>query len=194
MTRMFLIIALAILGINVAIAQDNSELPTFALPMLKVSNISVPDAGFVRHRSRTRTSYEILANALPSHMNNSVCSKEIADGRTTYDIIHDSKPLAITIDDEEKLEVMMIRHYNRDDIDQLKLEYPELARQVSAIPKTIDGNPIVALSLDIKVTVTAKNADELKANHPDVYSIFARYTKPSLVIQSKTLKVIQESK
>ncbi len=192
MTRMLLITALAILAANIAIAQDNAKLPTFSIPLLKDAGVSVPDAGFVRHRSRARTSREILARALPAHMNNSVCSKKVADGTTTYDIIHDRKPLAITIHEDGKLEIKMIRRYTRDNIDQLKAEHPELARQVSALPTTIDGNAIVALSLDVEIAVTANNADELKANHPDVHAIFARYTKPAVITLSKKLGVVVE--
>ncbi|HMP78994.1 MAG TPA: hypothetical protein PKD54_06045 [Pirellulaceae bacterium] len=185
---------LAILGTNLAVAQDNAGVAALLVPMLKDPEVHVPDAGIVRHRSRVRTSHEILENALPAYMNNSVCSKKVADGTTIYDIIHESKPPAITVHDDGQVEIRMIRRYNRHNIDQLKSDQPDLVKHNTSIPKAIEGNQILDVSVEIEIAVTATNADELKANHPDMHDIFARYTKQLLVIQSKKLRVIEESK
>ena len=188
MTRLFMITALAVFGSATAFGQVTSEPPTTQ----KEPQVSVPDAGFVRHRSRTRTSRDILANALPAHLQNSICSKKVADGTTKYDIIHDSKPLSITIAENGTIEIKLIRRYTRDDIDELKSKHPELAKQVSDFPTTVDGKAIVGLSFEIETLYTANSADELRTNHPNVHAIFVRYTSAVSITHRKPSRVIEE--
>ncbi|QEG21505.1 hypothetical protein [Mariniblastus fucicola] len=164
------------------VAQETLELPKLATTTV-ASEVSVPDAGMVRHRtSPQRTSREILAS---SNIMDQQCSRTEVDGVITYDIIHDNKPLKMVIRPGGAIEMTIVRNFDSRNASDLPAEFREVKARFDAFPtKTVDGSR-VRLNLEIETTYSFPDADKLKESRADLYRVYNLHMRPPIVTLSK---------
>ena len=215
MTRIWILAVCLVSFCDITIAQQNDTKPeegrTVQLPRFANTTVttvvSVPDGGAVVFGSgiksvggvipvhaakRQRSSREILstaANPLPAWMRNHLCSKVTVSGVTTYDIIHDFKPLIIAVHESGRIEIKVVRQYDESTLDQLEQDHPEVAMHVSAIPSASPDGARIQMSLEIETLITAESVDELEEQHPQIWQVFRQHTTPPLVILSPPLVI-----
>lgn len=180
------IIALS-LGCSLLLTQCTMSQETVELPKLATttgaSDVHVPDANLVRHRSSPqKSSREILATF---KVNDQRCSKTEVDGVITYDIIHDNKPLKIIVRPNGAIEMTVVRMFESRNADELRAEFPDLDTRLDALPKRLDGNSRIRIKLEIETTYSFANAAKLKKDRKDLYRIYNQHTRSPLVTWSK---------
>lgn len=165
-----------------AISQETVELPKFAATTV-ASDVHVPDAGFVQHRSSPQKSSREILEA-PKVMDQR-CSKIEVDGVTTYDIIHDNKPLKMVIRPNDTIEFTVVRMFDSWNADELRAEFPELNTRLNAFPTKIDNNSRIRMKLEIETTYSFASAAKLKESRADLHRIYDQQTRPPIVTRSK---------
>ena len=160
---------------------------TRELPILEVADLAqevhVPDAGPARHPlSRIKTSREILA---AQRIEDRRCSKTVVDGVTTFDLIHDNRPLKMVIYPAGRIELTEVRIFNADNAEQLREAYPDLIMDFNSFPKIVAPNSRVCLSLQVETNHVFSGPVELEKNRPDLHRVYLQHTRPPLIMWSK---------
>ncbi len=102
------------------------------------------------------------------------------NGVKTTRVNDNGKKMEIVEDPASGIICKVTKTYGPNDLAKLEEEQPELFMHLSAIPKTI-GEAQVEINIGVTSTYTAADKDELKTKHPEVYKLYAKYTKQGAV-------------
>ena len=179
MTRLLAFLCFSILMTDCLRGQDAIELPRFAETTIQ-STVHVPDGGrhffrFPFSSSISRTAREILT----PRVEDQCCSRRVIDGITTYDIIHDNKPLTIEFHLNGNIEITVVRTFAPNDVEALRTDFPDLAMHFSDFPTTASPDSRVRLSLEIETTHSFTDLSELEQKRPDLHRILRRFAHAS---------------
>ena len=102
------------------------------------------------------------------------------NGVKTTRVNDNGKKMEIVEDPASGITCKVTKNYGPNDLAKLEDEQPELFMHLSAIPKTV-GESQVEINVGVTTTYTATDKDELETKHPEVYKLYAKYTKESAV-------------
>lgn len=104
-----------------------------------------------------------------------------ANGVRTVNVNENGKKFVIK-ESSEGIEVSFVKTYGPDDMEELKTDHPDLHMHVVSFPSTTqDGT--VSLTINVEVNRDAPDAETLKAEHPEAFKIYEKYSQAGNGIQ-----------
>lgn len=174
---------------------------TIQLPILDFTSVSttvsVPDGGTVLIGSRrsgtsavARTGRDLVRRL---HVSNQVCSVTKDEGLTMYELVYDNQPVSVKVHDSGRIEMVVVRTFGENDMDELATLHPDIYMHLRAFPKTSNGDSAIRISIEAETTLKFENVDDLVARHPALkpaYDLCSNYSPVMITVTPRI--IIQE--